>query len=263
MGVFALLLGAEATRVGSRRLMASIRARRTVLTAERQFDGHPVVSPATLLHPHTDFAQRYWASLLNAGDTVIDATVGNGHDAAVLAEALGRAGGGTLLCVDAQAVALERSRERLRGVLAADWELREGADEWLAVQRSNGAELVVRWVEGCHAATLRELPAGSAALIVFNLGYLPGGDKTFTTTAATTVAALEAAEAVVASGGCVSATIYPGHAEGLTEEVAVLDHAAGLTQGKWSVYHTSWLNQRNKRNGRRAPSLVLLQHLHD
>ena len=71
------------------------------------------------------------------------------------------------------------------------------------------------------------------------------------------------AEAVVASGGCVSATIYPGHAEGLAEEGAVLDHAAGLTQGRWSVYHTAWLNQRNKRNGRRAPSLVLLQHLHD
>jgi hypothetical protein len=43
----------------------------------------------------------------------------------------------------------------------------------------------------------------------------------------------------------------------------VLEHAAALTQGKWSVYHTAWLNQRNKRNGRRAPSLVLLQHLHD
>ena len=60
-----------------------------------------------------------------------------------------------------------------------------------------------------------------------------------------------------------SATIYPGHAEGLAEEAAVLEHAAALTQGKWSVYHTAWLNQRNKRNGRRAPSLVLLQHLHD
>ena len=88
VAVSALLLGAGATRVGSRRLMATIRARRlscSLLTgeppAERQFDGHPVVSPATLLHPHTDFAQRYWTTLLKAGDTVIDATVGNGHDA--------------------------------------------------------------------------------------------------------------------------------------------------------------------------------------
>ena len=152
LAVSALLLGAGATRVGSRRLMATIRSRRLLAAeppAERQFDGHPVVSPATLLHPHTDFAQRYWTALLKAGDTVIDATVGNGHDAAVLAEALGRAGGGTLLCVDAQAVALERSQERLRGVLA-EWQLREGVDEWLAVQRSSGAELVIRWAAGCH-----------------------------------------------------------------------------------------------------------------
>jgi len=156
LAVSAVLLGAGATRVGSRRLMATIRSRRLSCSllaaeppAERQFDGHPVVSPATLLHPHTDFAQRYWTALLRAGDTVIDATVGNGHDAAVLAEALGRAGGGTLLCVDAQAVALERSQERLRGVLA-EWQLREGVDEWLAVQRSSGVELVVRWAAGCH-----------------------------------------------------------------------------------------------------------------
>ena len=96
LAVSAVLLGAGATRVGSRRLMATIRSRRLSCSllaaeppAERQFDGHPVVSPATLLHPHTDFAQRYWTALLRAGDTVIDATVGNGHDAAVLAEALG------------------------------------------------------------------------------------------------------------------------------------------------------------------------------
>ena len=152
LAVSALLLGAGASRVGSRRLMATIRSRRLLAAeppAQRQFDGHPVVSPATLLHPHTDFAQRYWTTLLKAGDTVIDATVGNGHDAAVLAEALGRAGGGTLLCLDAQAVALERSQERLRGVLA-EWQLREGVDEWLAVQRSSGAELVIRWAAGCH-----------------------------------------------------------------------------------------------------------------
>ena len=29
------------------------------------------------------------------------------------------------------------------------------------------------------------------------------------------------------------------------------------------ICHTVWLNQRNKRNGRRAPSLVLMQLLHE
>ena len=141
-----------------------------------------------------------------------------------------------------------QSQQRLREwLLAEDWELTTSpvvADgvaaaggEWRARQRHNGAELTVRWVQGCHNALLRALPARSAALVVFNLGYLPGGDKAFTraftTTVATTIPALEAAERVVAIGGCVSATIYPGHPEGLDEEVAVLEHAANLTQGEW------------------------------
>ena len=100
-------------------------------------------------------------------------------------------------------------------------------------------------------------------LVVFNLGYLPGGDKTICTTGATTVAALEAAQRAVMVGGCLSVTVYPGHPEGEREEKAVLDLAAALPQGRWSVYHTQWLNQRNKRTGRRAPSVFLMQYLHD
>ena len=33
-------------------------------------------------------------------------------------------------------------------------------------------------------------------------------------------------------GGCVSVTVYPGHAEGIAEEQAVLEHAAQLPQGR-------------------------------
>jgi hypothetical protein len=49
----------------------------------------------------------------------------------------------------------------------------------------------------------------------------------------------------------------------MEEEAVVLEHAAALPQGQWSVYHAQWLNQRNKRTGRRAPSLVLMQYLHE
>lgn len=227
----------------------------------RQFDGHPV-RPTTLLHPHTDFAHRYWAGSLRAGDAVVDATCGNGHDAAFLALALGRAGGGSLHCIDVQPLALENSQARLREALERDgWDVRED-EAWRAVRL--GAEITVHWVLGCHADALEAMAAGSAALIVFNLGYLPGGDRSLTTTAEGTLRALRAAERACAVGGCVSATLYPGHAAGVEEEAAVLEHAASLEpQGHWSVYHTQWLNQRNKRNGRRAPSLVLLQHVHD
>ena len=115
---------------------------------------------------------------------------------------------------------------------------------------------------GCHASLLESLAADSASLIVFNLGYLPGGDKSIVTTAKTTVRALRAAERAVRAGGCVSVTLYPGHEEGRAEEEEVLAHAAALDQGTWSVHFTQWLNQRSKRGrGIRAPSLVLLQRM--
>lgn len=71
---------------------------------------------------------------------------------------------------------------------------------------------------------------------MFNLGYLPGGDKAVVTRAEETVRALEAAQRAVRAGGAVSATIYPGHDEGRREEAAVLEHAAALPQGEWSVH---------------------------
>jgi len=231
--------------------------------ADRDWNGSPVVSPLALLHPHTDFAHRYWAASLKAGDTVVDATTGNGHDTAYLAEVLSDAGGGTLLCIDVQCLALERSRERLRATLEKrGWVISSAVAEAWDARRTDGAKLSVQWLHGDHALLLERMSTGSASLIVFNLGYLPGGDRGVTTLAATTVRALQAAERVCTAGGCVSVTIYPGHAEGIEEDAAVLEYAGKLPQGSWSVYHTQWLNQRNKRNGRRAPSLLLLQLLH-
>ena len=97
---------------------------------------------------------------------------------------------------------------------------------------------------------------------MFNLGYLPGGDKSVVTTARSTCEALREAERVVCAGGSVSVTLYSGHEEGLHEEAAVLEHARSVPQDSWSVYHHVWLNQRNKRTGRRPPSLLLMQRLH-
>eukprot|EP00965_Chrysotila_dentata_P021457 710851-Pleurochrysis_carterae.AAC.1 len=57
--------------------------------------------------------------------------------------------------------------------------------------------------------------------------------------------------------------LYSGHEEGALESQALLSHARKAPQSSWSVYHHSWLNQRSKRTGTPAPSLLLLQRLHD
>jgi hypothetical protein len=172
-------------------------------SAERTFDGHPVPSPGLLMHPHSDFAHRYWADALQPGDTVVDATLGNGHDATFLALALGRVGGGRLVCMDVQPLALERSQERMRHALEADaWAIADGPSpgEWRAVHAGSRAELLVAWQLGCHASLLQEMAGRTARLVVFNLGYLPGGDKALCTQSASTVAALEASESAVMIG---------------------------------------------------------------
>ena len=238
----------------TRRRLSRPRAPAVRLSTDRQWDGHPVLSAAQLLHPHTDVAHRYWAELLAhtpaAERVVVDATAGNGHDSLVLAQAMARVGGGTLVLCDVQQRAIDATRARLAAAEA-------DCGGWPAAMR-------LEWKVGDHAALLEGMPPGGCCLVVFNLGYLPGGDKSLVTTAASTVRALTAAERAVRPGGCVSATIYPGHEEGRREEAAVLEHAAALPQGAWSVHYTQWLNQRSKRNAEvRAPSVCLIQRMHD
>lgn len=144
-----------------------------------QLEWPHVVSPLALLHPHSDLAHRYWAALLQSGSTIVDATAGNGHDACFLAAALGRAGGGTLVLIDLQALALERSRARLRSALEHEgWVISTSGAAWHARQRESGAKLAIRWLHGDHASHLEKMMTSSAALVVFNLGYLPGADMT-------------------------------------------------------------------------------------
>jgi hypothetical protein len=236
----------------------------------RSWSGKQFVSDAQLMHPHSDLAHRLWAAYLQPGDAVVDATAGNGHDTLTLVHALADAGGGLCHACDIQGVAIASAQARMRESLRGDgWELDEalpgaeaGSALWLATS-SSGTVVEVRWHVGCHTELLSSsLPPDSARLVVFNLGYLPGGDKGVVTTAASTVAALRAAETVVQPGGCVSATLYPGHAEGGHEALAAVEYASALPMHQWSVYHHQWLNNRNKKTGSPAPSLLHIQKIH-
>ena len=51
-------------------------------------------------------------------------------------------------------------------------------------------------------------------LVSFNLGYLPGGDKTIITESGTTLKALEVAKDILLPGGLISLVVYVGHPGG-------------------------------------------------
>lgn len=147
----------------------------------------------------TSLAHTIAASAIAPGDTVIDATCGNGHDTLALARLVGP--GGRVIAIDVQQAAIAHTR---RSLAAA------GLDDGRATL-----------VHGCHGAAMLGVAPASVAWIMFNLGYLPGGDHAVTTTTRTTVAALDAAWAALRPGGVLSVACYPGHHEGAGEAAAV------------------------------------------
>lgn len=173
-----------------------------------------------LMKPHLAFAHNLWRSLILPGDLAIDATVGNGHDSVFLCEL-----GAEVIGLDIQREALEKTRERMR-------------DKPIQLLLKSHAEIASLELKG------------KAKLIVYNLGYLPGGNKEITTKLESTMASVEGALGLLARNGALSITCYPGHDEGLREESSLVKWASTLDPMQWSVCHYRWLNRV------RAPSLL-------
>ena len=188
------------------------------------------------MHPHLTFAHDYWTHLVQPGDTVIDATCGNGHDALYLAKlALREELPNKLYVIDLQEKAIEATHQRLACHLSAT-----------LLQK-------VIFLQSCHSKFPAELPVASVKLIIYNLGYLPGADKTLTTKTETTLASLFQAMNLIQPGGALCITCYPGHPEGEKEEEAVLKMASSLDFRRWSCCHHRWVNRQ------KAPSLLIVK----
>ncbi|AZN42961.1 class I SAM-dependent methyltransferase [Paenibacillus albus] len=154
------------------------------------------------------------------GDTVIDATCGNGIDTQFLCELVGPRG--TVYAFDIQAEALERTRLRLLGGREAE------SDEVMADRMAK-----LQLVHASHAEMDKQVAAdahGKVAAVMFNLGYLPGADQSVITTTEGTIAALAAAIALLRKGGILTVVLYPGHPGGAEEADAVTRFASELPQ---------------------------------
>jgi 16S rRNA C1402 N4-methylase RsmH len=155
------------------------------------------------------------AEVVGVGDFAIDATVGNGHDAAHLAALVGASG--EVHAFDIQQEALESAERRLeeRGLLD-HCSLHHVGHEHLA-------------------ETLPPETRGRTQAIVFNLGYLPGGDKSVITTASTTLKALRAALNWLAPGGILTVIVYRAHPGGKEEFREVEQLLLGLELGEFRI----------------------------
>lgn len=163
------------------------------------------------------------------GAAVVDATCGNGQDCQLLAELVG--GDGRVWAFDLQAEALARTGERLAEA---------------------GLQQRVQLIHAGHER-LAEFVSAPLQAVVFNLGYLPAGDKSVVTAAATTIVALEQAAKLLKPGGLLLVAVYTGHDEG-AEWQAVQQWASGLHPHSFNVWQMRQLNR-----GESAPFLVVVE----
>ena len=172
------------------------------------------------------YAQSLIRERVKPGDLAIDATLGNGHDALFLCRQV--APHGHVYGFDVQAKAIEASAARL------------------AAAGFDGARVTL--LQRSHAEMASALPAeaaGRVAAVMFNLGYLPGGDHRLITQVTSTLAALSDSLRLVRVGGVVTVVLYPGHEGGHEEATAVEKWAAEVSQEHFHVISYRLLNQRN------------------
>ncbi|WP_335871339.1 class I SAM-dependent methyltransferase [Bacillus sp. 2205SS5-2] len=159
------------------------------------------------------------------GDVVIDATMGNGHDTLFLAKLVGIEG--RVYSFDIQEQALLKTK---------------------ALLETNALSHHVTLFRTGHENIKTMIPetvAGKVRAAIFNLGYLPGGDKNVVTGEKTTIAAIEALLDLLAPEGIIVLVIYHGHDEGKIERDALLAYTQNIDQQKAYVLQYQFTNVQN------------------
>ncbi len=191
-------------------------------------DSYCISIPA--LRGPVPLSHLFLGNFLREGHTAVDATCGNGHDTLLLARLVGVSGHVWGFDIQEQAIAETGSRLAEAGLSSRATLLKTGHEE------------------------LVQHVTGSVQVVLFNLGYRPGGDRSIITQPDTTVVALGQSLGLLAAGGIVLVTVYPGHDGGDEEQLAVENWAAKLDP---RAFHSWRMGQANV--SLEAPYLIFVQ----
>ena len=160
---------------------------------------------------HLAVATQFIEGHIRQGGTVVDFTMGNGHDTLWLSNKVGETG--KVYAFDIQKAALESSKKLLE---------------------ESGCPKNYTLILDSHA-NVKDYVKESICAGMFNLGYLPGSDKSVTTLRESTMKAVESAIELLEDGGGLLIAVYPGHTEGSLEGEMLNNYFSALIRKKICV----------------------------
>lgn len=168
-----------------------------------------------------ELSHDYIRMVVKDGDVVVDATAGNGNDTIFLAELVGEKG--IVYSFDIQKDTLEKT-----GIKLTERNLNERVK-----LINDGHENIDKYIK-C------EIKA-----VMFNLGYLPGGDHSIHTNGDTTIIAIEKCMKLMSKNGIIMLVIYYGGDSGFEEKDVLIKYLESIDSKKYTVLVHTHLNQIN------------------
>lgn len=167
-----------------------------------------------------EFSHQLLETVVHEGSMAIDATAGNGNDTLFLARLVGAKG--KVFAFDIQEKAVQNTRNLI-----------------LAHGMMDRVQLIQKGHEFMDQDVQVQVQG-----ILFNLGYLPGGDHSIVTAPSTTLCALKKSLKLLATGGVISISVYWGHSGGLEEKMAINRWIEELSPQKWDVMKITFPNKK-------------------
>ncbi|MCR5175841.1 MAG: class I SAM-dependent methyltransferase [Anaerovibrio sp.] len=173
-------------------------------------------------------AQGAWLHALKTARVIVDATSGAGKDTLFLAQ--NKQDDAHIYAFDVQPTAMLQTKNTTREF--------SGDITYILDSHENIGQTVESKLD----------------LVVFNLGYLPGGDHSITTVPEVTVKAVESVLKNLAVNGLLSIMVYPGHPSGKEEGVHLMILLEELPKEDYSVVKCQLTN-----HDETAPYLYLVE----
>lgn len=183
-----------------------------------------------MLNNVVEIIDFYISHTVKAGDNVIDATCGNGYDTVFLSNMVGE--NGKVFAFDIQESAIIHTKK-------------------IIAEKSQYQNIIL--IHDSHENVLKYVK-DEITLCVFNLGYLPGGNKKIITTGQSTVRAVENIFQILKQGGIICICAYLGHQGGVQEYEYVKNYLNGLDCDVYNIVEIKHLIRHDD-----APRILMIE----